>query len=76
MNRSSEPIGILIAEDDADDRMLIVDALKEARLSNELSFVEDGEQLMDYLYRRGEFAQLGRPMPGLILLDRNMPRKD
>src|SRR5207253_7209319 len=57
--------------------LLIRDALAESRLANDLFFVEDGEQLMDYLYRRGRFSQpADAPRPGLILLDLNMPRKD
>lgn len=68
---------ILMADDDADDRLLASDALAEARVNNELRFVEDGEELMDYLNRRGRWSAPGAaPRPGLILLDLNMPRKD
>jgi CheY-like chemotaxis protein len=68
---------ILMADDDADDRLLASDALAEARLNNELRFVEDGEELMEYLTRRGRWSAPGAaPRPGLILLDLNMPRKD
>ena len=57
--------------------MLTRDALAESRLANNLKFVEDGEQLMDYLCRRGNFSSPeASPRPGLILLDLNMPRKD
>lgn len=74
---NGQPIVILMADDDADDRMLTKDALEESRVLNELRFVEDGEQLMDYLMRRGEFTDPeSSPRPGLILLDLNMPRKD
>jgi CheY-like chemotaxis protein len=70
-------ISILMADDDADDRMLTADALQEARLTNRLDFVEDGEDLLDYLMDRGRFAPPHNcPRPGLILLDLNMPRKD
>jgi CheY-like chemotaxis protein len=66
-----------MAEDDPDDRFLAQEALEEARLANDLHFVHDGEALMDYLYRRGEYAAPGNaPRPGVILLDLNMPRKD
>jgi CheY-like chemotaxis protein len=66
-----------MADDDPDDRMLTRDAFTECRLANKLHFVEDGEELMDYLHRRGKFLDLeGSPLPGLILLDLNMPRKD
>jgi CheY-like chemotaxis protein len=71
-----KPITILLADDDADDRMLAREALEESRLANDLHIVEDGEQLLDYLYRRGKFEQHQAPRPGLILLDLNMPRKD
>jgi CheY-like chemotaxis protein len=77
MNRIGKPITILYADDDAEDRMLVRDAWAENRLANELHFVEDGEELMDYLRRRGQYANLGDlPLPGMILLDLNMPRKD
>lgn len=77
MKRHGEPITILMADDDPDDRMLTKEAFDEAQLANELHFVEDGEQLMDYLYRKGAYANLaGFPLPGLVLLDLNMPRKD
>jgi CheY-like chemotaxis protein len=72
-----EPVIILLAEDDPDDRMLTMRALKQSRLANTLYCVEDGEELMDYLYHRGEYAAPEKsPRPGLILLDLNMPRKD
>lgn len=77
MKRQSRAITILLAEDDPDDRMLVQDAVAEGRLANDLRCVEDGEELMDYLHRRGRYS--GRdeaPRPGLILLDLNMPRKD
>jgi CheY-like chemotaxis protein len=68
---------ILVAEDDPDDRMLIKDAFEESGLRNPVHFVEDGEELMAYLRREGSFAHLaGSPLPGLILLDLNMPKKD
>lgn len=77
MIKRGKSVVILMAEDDPDDRLLSEEALEEARLANELRFVEDGEQLMDYLYRRGDYAAPGAaPRPGLILLDLNMPRKD
>jgi len=77
MSTDARPITILIADDDADDRMMASEALEESRLANDLRFVEDGEELLDYLYGRGRFAGEGAaPRPGLILLDLNMPRKD
>jgi CheY-like chemotaxis protein len=77
MSRIGKPITILYADDDAEDRMLVKDAWAENRLANELHFVEDGEELMDYLRRRGQYTHLtNQPLPGMILLDLNMPRKD
>lgn len=68
---------ILMADDDADDRLLTQDALTECRLPATLRCVENGEELLDYLKRRGRFAPPAQaPSPGLILLDLNMPRKD
>ncbi len=70
------PITILICDDDEDDRMLTQQALQDAHVSNSIRFVVDGEQLLDYLYQRGEYAgETGKaPRPGLILLDLNMPK--
>jgi two-component system response regulator len=77
MTRRTKPISILVAEDDPDDRWLIKEAFEQNRLGNEVSFVEDGEQLLAFLRREGEYAALaGAPYPGLILLDLNMPRLD
>ena len=77
MNRFGKPITILYADDDAEDRMLVKEAWDESRLANELHFVEDGEELMDYLRRAGQYAHLNdSALPGMILLDLNMPRKD
>jgi CheY-like chemotaxis protein len=77
MRHSRVPIAILMADDDADDRLMAQEALEEARLANELRFVTDGEELLDYLHRRGPYAEAGAaPAPGLILLDLNMPKKD
>ena len=72
----SESITILMADDDADDRLLAEDAMRESRLGNSFRCVEDGQELMDYLMRRGKYATQEAPRPGLILLDLNMPKKD
>jgi CheY-like chemotaxis protein len=77
MNRSGYPIRILVADDDADDRLMIKDAFEESKLGNPIDFVEDGVQLMQYLGREGAYKHLAnQPYPGFILLDLNMPRKD
>lgn len=68
-------ITILMADDDEEDRILAKDALEESRLANDLFFVSDGEELLDYLHRRGKYAgHKDAPRPGVILLDLNMPR--
>jgi two-component system response regulator len=74
---TAKPILILMAEDDADDRLLVKEALEESRVINELRFVEDGEELLEYLRKQGRYAgEEQAPRPGLVLLDLNMPRKD
>ncbi len=74
---TAKPITILMADDDPDDRQLTREAFEEAKLVNDLRFVEDGVELLDYLHRRGKYADPATsPRPGLILLDLNMPRKD
>ncbi len=74
--RNVKTITILMADDDPDDRMLTKEALMENKLANDLHFVEDGEELMDYLQYRGKYTPENAPRPGLILLDLNMPKKD
>lgn len=74
---STKSMVILMADDDADDRLLAKDALHECKITNALHFVENGEELLDYLRQEGKYASLvDTPRPGLILLDLNMPRKD
>lgn len=76
MNSNSQP-WILLADDDADDQLLVKDALAECHLADRLRLVEDGEELMKYLLRQDKYAARDvAPRPGLILLDLNMPRKD
>lgn len=69
-----KPVTIVVAEDDPDDQVLALDAFKECRLTGDLRFVENGEQLLDYLNRRGSY--INEPRPVLILLDLNMPIMD
>jgi two-component system response regulator len=74
---SRKSVVILMADDDADDRLLTREAFDASQVANELRFVEDGVELMDYLYNRGKFADAqANPRPGIILLDLNMPKKD
>jgi len=73
----NKSITILMADDDEDDRFLTEEAFIESRLANNLHFVKDGEELMQYLLRQGEYTDpQSSPRPGIILLDLNMPRKD
>lgn len=77
MEHREKPVTILMADDDPDDCMLVKEAFEESRLDNDLRCVEDGNALMDYLYRRGKFNDIRfSPLPSLILLDLNMPKKD
>ena len=72
----SSPVTILMADDDSDDRLLTREAANDINLRAELRFVEDGEELMEYLKRRGDYADpVSSPRPDIILLDLNMPRK-
>jgi CheY-like chemotaxis protein len=71
-------ITILMADDDEEDCELTREALQDSRLANEMRFVFDGQELMDYLRREGRYADpsVDAPRPGIILLDLNMPKKD
>lgn len=73
---AKDAIVILMADDDDDDFLLTQKALKESKLLNRLVRVRDGEELIDYLMGRGEYAEADVERPGVILLDLNMPRKD
>jgi len=77
MSGQFTPITVLMADDDPDDRLMTKEAWEENRIANTLVFVNDGEELMDYLYHRGRHSDpKTSPRPGLILLDLNMPKKD
>ncbi|PWK53744.1 response regulator [Pleionea mediterranea] len=77
MERSENLIHIHMCDDDPDDRLLFEDAIAEANLINDISFTEDGQQLMDFLNRQGDYKKLhDKELPDIILLDLNMPRKD
>ena len=75
-DRNLKPIQILMADDDDDDRMMTEKAMKKNHLANEIKFVVDGEDLMDYLLHRKNYTEENAPVPDLILLDINMPKKD
>ncbi len=71
------PLTVVVAEDDADDRLMIQDAFRESGARHDLRFVEDGQALLDYLRQEGIYAAPGRaPRPDLVLLDLAMPRVD
>ncbi|TIH09611.1 response regulator [Pseudomonas leptonychotis] len=74
---TTQLVQILIADDDQDDCLMTREAFRECRIHNPLHFVHDGEELMNYLKRRPPYEDPARyPLPGLILLDLNMPRMD
>lgn len=75
-NRNIKPILILMADDDEDDRLMTEKAMKKNHLANDIRFVVDGEDLMDYLLQKGKYNKENAPVPDLILLDLNMPRKN
>jgi len=70
----ARPVEILLVEDSPSDTDLTVEALREAKVRNHLSIVEDGVLALEFLRRQGKFA--GAPRPDLIMLDLNLPRKD
>jgi CheY-like chemotaxis protein len=74
---SHKSVFVLVADDDQEDCLLIQEAFKEGLLINGLRFVQDGEELLDYLHHQGKYQEpLSSPRPGIILLDLNMPRMD
>ncbi len=70
-----KPKSIVLVEDNPQDEMLTLRALRKANLANHVQVVRDGQQALDYLFREGEFADRpGAELPALILLDLNLPR--
>lgn len=67
---------ILLVEDSARDAELAVDALAANHLANEIVHVRDGADALDYLHRRGPFADRSEGAPAVVLLDLKMPRVD
>ena len=77
MDENISPIRIHMCDDDPDDQLLVSDALEEARLGNPIDFTNNGKELLQYLNREGAFSHLvDEPLPGIILLDLNMPVMD
>jgi CheY-like chemotaxis protein len=75
--QKAKSVLILIADDDEDDRMFTKEAFEENYLLNEIRFVNDGVELIDYLKRRDKYTNpADSPRPGIILLDLNMPKMD
>jgi two-component system response regulator len=74
MNGHTQPIEVLLVEDDAGDELMTREAFEDNKISNELHVVRDGEEALDFLYRRG--AHTDAPRPDLILLDLNLPKYD
>lgn len=67
---------ILVADDDNDDRLFMEQALHQVGYKHAIAFVEDGEELMEYLHQRGRYDESSAPWPNLLILDLNMPRKN
>lgn len=73
-SKLSRPVDILLVEDNPGDVRLTQEAFRDARIEVRLSVVMDGEEALNYLYRRGQYADVTRP--DIILLDLNIPKKD
>lgn len=74
MKRNGEPIDILLVEDNPGDVRLIEEALKDSKISNSLSRVEDGEEALAYLRKEGKYKDVKKP--DLVLLDLDLPNLD
>lgn len=74
MTTDGRPIDVLLVEDDPGDVLITREAFEHNKLKNRLHVAQDGEEGLNYLYRRGEFADA--PRPDLILLDLNLPKYD
>ncbi|CAM5698427.1 DNA-binding response regulator OS=Streptomyces alboniger OX=132473 GN=CP975_17080 PE=4 SV=1 [Streptomyces alboniger] len=68
------PVDVLLVEDDPGDELMTREAFEDNKIGNTLHVVRDGEEALDFLYRRGEHT--GAPRPDLILLDLNLPKYD
>lgn len=76
MHRKLTSMTILIADDDTDDRLFIDKAFRQSGYTQNIQFVEDGEELMEYLRQCGRYNEKNAPWPNLLILDLNMPRKN
>ncbi|MGW2836445.1 response regulator [Streptomyces sp. NBC_01335] len=74
MTSSVQPIEVLLVEDDPGDELMTREAFEDNKIRNTLHVVRDGQEALDFLYRRGPHA--GAPRPDLILLDLNLPKYD
>ena len=74
ITRDGQPIPILLVDDDPDCRLLIRDAIAQCKVSNDVHEVTNGQEALEFLHRRGKFANA--PTPGLIFLDLEMPVMD
>jgi two-component system response regulator len=74
MISDGQRIQILLVEDDPDDVLLMSEVMRETRIANDLHIAMDGEEAMDFFYRRGRFTDA--PVPDLVFLDLNLPKKD
>ena len=73
-DRTTPPVEILLVEDNLGDARLTREALKEGKVYNNLHWVKDGVEALEFLHQRGKHA--GAPQPDIILLDLNLPKKD
>ena len=71
-NDKGKPIEILLVEDNSGDTRLTVEAMKEAKIRNQMHVVKDGVEAIKFLHKEGEYSDM--PRPDLILLDLNLPR--
>ncbi|GAB2918926.1 MULTISPECIES: response regulator [unclassified Streptomyces] len=74
MNAPVQPIEVLLVEDDPGDELMTREAFEDNKIRNTLHVVRDGQEALDFLYRRGQYA--GAPRPDLVLLDLNLPKYD
>ncbi|MGW9300999.1 MULTISPECIES: response regulator [Streptomyces] len=74
MNSAAQPIEVLLVEDDPGDELMTREAFEDNKIRNTLHVVRDGQEALDFLYRRGEYPDA--PRPDLVLLDLNLPKYD